>query len=81
MIEATLPLLELTLVVSISLPNRWCMSWWLICNAGDLGSIPGLGRFLEEGMATHSSIIAWRIPMNRGAWQAPWGHKESDTTE
>ena len=25
---------------------------------------------LEEGMATHSSILAWRIPMNRGAWQA-----------
>ena len=75
------------------------------CNAGDLGSIPGLGsspgegidypvqyswaslvaqtvksppamretwvRFLgcedplEEGMATHSSILAWRIPMDR----------------
>ena len=25
---------------------------------------------LEEGMATHSSIFAWRIPMNRGAWWA-----------
>ena len=25
---------------------------------------------LEEGMATHSSILALRIPMNRGAWQA-----------
>ena len=25
---------------------------------------------LEEGMATHSSVLAWRIPMNRGAWQA-----------
>ena len=25
---------------------------------------------LEEGMATHSSIIAWRIPMDSGAWQA-----------
>ena len=23
---------------------------------------------LEEGMATHSSILAWRIPMDRGAW-------------
>ena len=23
---------------------------------------------LEEGMATHSSILAWRIPMGRGAW-------------
>ena len=26
---------------------------------------------LEEGMATHSNILAWRIPMDRGAWQAP----------
>ena len=25
---------------------------------------------LVEGMATHSSILAWRIPMDRGAWWA-----------
>ena len=25
---------------------------------------------LEEGMATHSSILAWRIPMDRGTWEA-----------
>ena len=25
---------------------------------------------LEEGMATHFSILAWRIPMDRGAWLA-----------
>ena len=25
---------------------------------------------LEKGMATHSSIVAWRIPMDRGAWRA-----------
>ena len=25
---------------------------------------------LEEGMTTHSSILAWRIPVDRGAWQA-----------
>ena len=25
---------------------------------------------LEKGMATHSSILGWRIPMDRGAWQA-----------
>ena len=25
---------------------------------------------LEEGMATHYSIFAWRIPMDRGAWGA-----------
>ena len=34
---------------------------------------------LEEGMATHSSILAWRIPMD---WSySPWGHKESDRAE
>ena len=32
------------------------------CNSGDPSSIPGLGRSLEKGMATHSSILAWRIP-------------------
>ena len=31
------------------------------CNAGDLGLIPGLGRSPGEGMAVHSSILAWRI--------------------
>ena len=28
----------------------------------DVGLIPGSGRSLEKGMATHSSIVAWRIP-------------------
>ena len=32
------------------------------CSVGDLGLIPGLGRSVERGMATHSSILAWRIP-------------------
>ena len=32
------------------------------CNAGDLGSILGLGRPLEKKTATHSGILAWRIP-------------------
>ena len=33
------------------------------CSAGDLGSIPGLGKNpLEKGLATRSSIIAWEIP-------------------
>ena len=29
------------------------------CNAGDLGSIPELGRSPKKGMASHSSILAW----------------------
>ena len=32
------------------------------CNAGDPGSIPGSGRSLEQKMAPHSSILAWKIP-------------------
>ena len=32
---------------------------------------------LEESMATHSSILAWRIPMDRGVWRAtsPWARR------
>ena len=42
----------------------------------------GLENLMEEGMATHSSILAWRIPMARGAWWATV-HRvaESDTAE
>ena len=37
---------------------------------------------LEVGMATHSSMLAWRIPMDRGTWRASIrGVAESDTTE
>ena len=36
-------------------------------NAEDLSSVPGVGRSSGGGMATHSSILTWRIPMNRGA--------------
>ena len=38
---------------------------------------------LEKGMGTHSSILAWRIPMDRGTWWAMQsiGLQKSDTTE
>ena len=36
---------------------------------------------LEKEMAIHSSILAWKNPMDGGAWYSPWGRKESDTTE
>ena len=36
-------------------------------NAGDPGSIPGWGRSLEKAMATHSSILAWKIPWTEEA--------------
>ena len=100
------------LYISVSLWLRHCFPDSSVgkesaCNAGDLGSIPGLGRSagegigyplqyswasllaqmvknlpradldlipgledpLEEGMTTHSSILAWRISMDRGAWR------------
>ena len=33
-----------------------------VCNAGDLGSISGVGRSSGEGNAAHSSTLAWKIP-------------------
>ena len=37
---------------------------------------------LDKGMATHSSILAWRIPWTeRLVNYRPWAHKELDTTE
>ena len=37
---------------------------------------------LEKEMATHFSILAWRIPWTKDlVGYSPWGHKESDTTE
>ena len=40
------------------------------CNAGDLGSIPGLGRSPGGGHETHSGMLAWRIPIDRWSWWA-----------
>ena len=40
----------------------------------------GWENLLEEGMATHSSILAWRIQRSLMG-SSPWGHKESGTTE
>ena len=39
-------------------------------NARDTGSIPGQEDPLEEGMATHASILAWRIPGTGEPWWA-----------
>ena len=36
---------------------------------------------LEKEMATHSRILAWRIPWRSLVGYSPWGCKESDTTE
>ena len=52
------------------------------CNTRDLNSTPGLEDPLEKGMATHSSILAWRIPWTEEPGGcSPWGRQELDTTE
>ena len=45
------------------------------CNAGDLGSVPVLGRSSGEGNGNPLQYYL-ESPMDRGAWKAsPWGHK------
>ena len=71
--------------------ESWGLPWSLsgkesACNAenaGDTGSIPGWEDPLEEGMASHSNILAWRISKDRGAWRATVhrGRKQLDTIE
>ena len=44
---------------------------------GDLGSILGLGRSLEKEMATHSNILAWKIPWTEepGGLHSMWSQR------
>ena len=67
------------------------LPWWLrffrgeesVCNAGDPGLTSGLGRPLGSlGMATHSSILAWRIPWTEEpGWLQSMGSQSLGTTE
>ena len=50
------------------------------CNAGDLGSIPGLERSPGEGNGYPLQYSCLKNSMDQGAW-GPQGHKESNTTE
>ena len=46
--------------------------------------VRSLGREdpLEEGMATHSGILAWEIPwIEEPGGYSPWGHREANMTE
>ena len=53
-----------------------------VCNAGD-SWVQSLGWEdpLEQEIATHSSILAWRIPWTQEPGRLPWGRKQLDTTE
>ena len=54
-----------------------------VCNAGDLGSIPGLERSPRGGHGNPLSYSCLENPhVQRSlAWGSPWGHKEGNTTE
>ena len=69
------------LLYQIRLP--WCLSGKeSACNAGDVGSIPGLGRSPGEGNGNSLQCSCLENPMDRGAWQATVHGvtKELDTT-
>ena len=49
---------------------------------GELGSIPGSGRYPGRGHGNHFSILAWRIAWTEEPGRySPWGHKDLDRTE
>ena len=51
--------------IDIHGPPRWLVKN-LFASVGDMGLIPGSGRSPGERMATHSSILAWKIPWTEG---------------
>ena len=51
------------------------------CNVGDPSTIPRSGRFTGEGIVNPFQYSCLENSMDRGAQWAPWGCKESDTTE
>ena len=64
-IQASSTLWKSSQTVLLQQLPQWLGNKESSCNAGDAGdtgSMSGLGRSLEEGMATRSSTLAWRIP-------------------
>ena len=68
----------------LALSNKYIrLPWWLCgkesTNAGDTGSIPGLGRSPGEGNGKSLQYSCLENPIDRGAWQAAvhWGCKET----
>ena len=68
--------------------------WWGFPGGSEVKNLPVMQKMqeiqvqflggenpLEEGMAVHSSILAWRIPWKRSlVGYRPWGYNESDMT-
>ena len=55
--------------------GKYMFPWWLsgkeaACDAGDAGSIPGLGRSLGEGSSQSLQDFCLENPMDRAAWRA-----------
>ena len=73
--EKLTPLL-LTVTIHYGLP-RWLSGKESACQAGDVGSVPGLGRSLGEGNGNPLQYSCLENPKDRWAWQAmnPWGCK------
>jgi len=71
----SLPVLKVKIILKVSNRKSWAsLVAQLVKNLPAMQEtwVPSLGWEdpLEEGMATHSSILAWRIPMDREAWWA-----------
>ena len=63
---------------------RWLSGKVSSRSAGDVGSVPGVGRSPGEGNGNPLQYSCLENPMDGGAGQvtySPWGHKESDATE
>ena len=89
--EVTTAIIPILRIRNLSLASGWGVRASQVvlmvknppANAGDIrkaGSIPGSERSSGEGMATHSSVLAWRIPWTEepGGLQST-GSQESDT--
>ena len=61
---------DMALRKALSSVSGDCMVKNPAAKAGDMSSIPGQEDPLEKEMVTHSSILAWKNPMDRGAWRA-----------
>ena len=60
---------DVIIYVYMGLP-RWLSSKEFTCNAGDVSSIPGLGRSPGGGNGNPLLYSYLENPMNRGAWRA-----------